>query len=146
MLFAGKGEASDSLKEYARSNNVGNVGFVGFYRKEEEASIVAGCDFVNIFFPDDVKHSAIMSNRFYLALVHKKPMIVTAGSVQARLVERYGLGVIVGNDCQGLDGAIRNYLRTYSHDEFCERCNTLLASFVEEYLAFENAGSGLLKA
>ena len=146
MLFAGHGEASDSLKEHALSNNVGNVEFVGFYRKEEEASIVAGCDFINIFFPDDIKHSTIMSNRFYLALVHKKPMIVTAGSVQAGLVRRYGLGVVVGNDCEGLDEAIRNYLCTFSYDEFCERCNTLLASCIEEHLAFEKAVSGLLKA
>lgn len=82
LTFAGRGDTDASLKEYALSHNMGNVDFTGFYKEENEAEIVKKCDFINIFFPNDIKHSTIMSNRFYLALIHKKPMIVTAGSIR----------------------------------------------------------------
>ncbi|MBO7290616.1 MAG: hypothetical protein J6U62_04060, partial [Bacteroidaceae bacterium] len=112
--------------------------FEGFYKKEDEAAIVATSDFVNIFFPDDVEHRAIMSNRFYLALIHKKPVIVTEGSVQAALVKEYGLGVVTGNCCN-LAADIKKFLLTLDYASFCARCNELLSVFVEEDRMLERA-------
>ena len=93
---------------------------------------------INIYFPDDTEHRAIMSNRFYLALMYKKPVIVTSGSVQAALVKEYGLGVVWDGE-KALDEEIRNYFSTYNHVAFCSNCNTLLARFVEEHRALERA-------
>ena len=138
LSFVGRGEASAVLEEYAVSHGVNNVGFSGFYKKDDEAAIVEGCDFVNIFFPDDVEHSAIMSNRFYLALIHKKPMIVTVGSTQAALVQEYGLGVVVA-DCANLDNAIKDYLSAFDYALFCKKCNELLVLFLEEHRMLERA-------
>ncbi len=95
LHFVGSGEASPLLAEYAREKNITNVVFSGFYKKEDEEALVAECDFINIYFPDNIEHSSIMSNRFYLSLMYKKPMIVTAGSVQAALVKKYGLGIVL---------------------------------------------------
>ena len=145
LSFVGRGEASALLKEYAFSKNVKNVAFSGFYKKDEEATIVEKCDFVNIFFPDDIEHSTIMSNRFYLALIHKKPMIVTAGSVQAALVQKYALGVVT-TDCENLEYEIKEYLSAFDYHSFCNRCNELLSIFVEEHRFLEKAIAGLFQA
>ena len=142
--FVGRGEASEPLKEYVLSHNIKNVSFSGFYRKEDEASIVEKCDIIDIFFPDDVEHSPIMSNRFYLALIHKKPMIVTAGSTQAALVKEYGLGVVTA-DCENLVSGIKEYLSTFDYVSFCRKCNALLSLFVEEHRALERAVAGLME-
>ena len=144
LEFVGRGDAADSLKDFAVSNGYTNVVFEGFYRKEDEATIVAACDFINIFFPDDVEHSAIMSNRFYLALIHKKPVIVTEGSVQAALVREYGLGVVT-KDCRGLDVEIREFLSSFDYDAFCGRCNELMALFVADHRALENSLSSFIE-
>lgn len=138
LRFAGRGDAADELHKYVLSHGVTNAVFTGFYKKDEEESIVAACDFINIFFPDDIEHSVIMSNRFYLALIYKKPMIVTAGSVQAALVSEYGLGVVTP-DCENLDEEINEYLSNFEYQTFCEKCNELLASFVEEHRELECA-------
>ena len=138
MAFVGRGDASESLKEHALSRGIVNVEFAGFYKKEDEASIVEKCDFINIFFPDDVEHSTIMSNRFYLALIHKKPVIVTAGSTQAALVEEYGIGVVV-DDCVNIDVEIKNFLSKFNYAAFCDKCNELLSIFVEEHRLLECA-------
>ena len=132
LKFVGHGDAAASLQEFAVSEGCANVGFEGFYKKEDEAAIVEDCDLVNIFFPDDVAHSAIMSNRFYLALIHKKPMIVAAGSIQAEYVKKYGLGVVV-DDCSNLDVNIKSFLSAFDYSLFCENCNKLLRGFVEDH-------------
>ena len=87
---------------------------------------------------------AIMSNRFYLALIYKKPMIVTACSVQAALVSEYGLGVVT-SDCENLDKEIKEYLSSFNYQAFCERCNELLAAFVEEHRELECAIAGFMQ-
>ena len=138
LEFVGHGDATSSLEGYTRSKGFDNVGFSGFYDKKDEAAIVGRCDFINIFFPDDVVHSAIMSNRFYLALIHKKPVIVTEGSVQATFVREYGLGVVTDGG-KGLSDEIRQYISTFDYAEFCNRCNRLLALFVKDHQALERA-------
>ena len=138
LRFVGRGDAAAALQDFAVSLAAGNVEFNGFYEKNDEASFVAKCDFINIFFPDDVAHRSIMSNRFYLALIHKKPVIVTAGSVQASLVKEYGLGIITV-DCRNLDAQIMEFLSGFDYARFCMKCNELLALFVEEHRALERA-------
>ncbi len=145
LKFVGRGDATETLKEYALLHKITNVEFAGYYKKEDEASIVKECDFINIFFPNDVEHSAIMSNRFYLALIHKKPMIVTAGSTQAALVEEYGLGVVV-DECDNLDSEIKKYLSAFDYGAFCEKCNGLLASFVDEHRELERVLAAFIQA
>ena len=138
LRFVGRGDAPASLQEFAVANGYTNVDFKGFYKKEDEAAVVATCDFINIFFPDDVEHRAIMSNRFYLALIYKKPVIVTEGSVQAALVKEYGLGVVT-KDCCGFDADIKEFLSVYDHAVFCKKCNELLSLFVKEHWSLESA-------
>ncbi len=138
LKFVGRGDAAASLQGTAVANGYTNVVFEGFYRKEDEDAIVEKCDMINIYFPDDTEHRAIMSNRFYLALMYKKPVIVTSGSVQAALVKEYGLGVVWDGE-KALDEEIGNYFSTYNHVAFCSNCNTLLARFVEEHRALERA-------
>lgn len=144
LHFVGRGEASESLKEYSAVHGMKNVSFEGFYKKNDEAAIVEKCNFINIFFPADAEHSTIMSNRFYLALIHKKPVIVTAGSTQAALVQEYGLGVVT-SDCGNLSAEIKEYLSTFDYVDFCKKCNVLLSLFVEEHRTLERAIAGLMK-
>lgn len=136
LRFVGRGDAAASLQGYAASAGYANVGFEGFYKKEDESAIVEDCDFINIFFPDDVAHSVIMSNRFYLALIHKKPVIVTAGSIQAEYVKKHGLGVVADGN-SNLDADIKGFLDTFDYNAFCEKCNGLLSCFIEDHKALE---------
>lgn len=136
MSFVGSGDASERLARYASEYNIRNVEFVGFYKKEDEPSYVKNASFINIYFPSDVEHSTIMSNRFYLSLIYKKPMIVTAGSVQATLVEKYGLGVVV-SDAAGLYMQLEEFVSSFNPVKFARACNDLLADFVDEHEMME---------
>lgn len=136
ISFVGKGNAADIIKDYAHKNNISNISFVGYYPKEKEQDYVKECTFMNIYFPKVISHSTILSNRLYLALIHKKPMLVTSNSTQSYYVERYQLGLSLDN-CNNLDVKIKEYLDTLDYTAFCERCNTLLEIFLKDYKVLE---------
>lgn len=144
MQFTGRGEAAAELQEYAVSHSIANASFSGFYNKADEASIVAGCTFINILFPSDKQHSPIMSNRFYLALIYKKPVIVTAGSTQAGYVREFGLGIVV-DDTRNLDRQLSGFLSGFNYSVFCARCNELLARFAGDHRSLERTVAGFLE-
>lgn len=137
ICFAGSGKAERGLMDYAARNNIRNVSFSGFYDKKNEASIVSAATFVNIYFPDNKEHSAIMSNRFYLALIYKRPVIVTKGSTQAVYVEKYNLGVVI-DDCDNLDSELAVYLSNFDYEGFCGNCDRLLSEFIGDHNLLEN--------
>lgn len=135
MHFVGKGIAAPLIEKYVHNNRIHNVFFEGYYPKEKEGEYINKCSFLNIFYPKVKTHATAISNRFYNALVYKKPMIVTSSSTQGYYVEKYNLGLAI-NDCNDLDKTIENWLNQYNHTQFCKSCNKLLSIFINDYKIF----------
>lgn len=132
ISFVGKGPASDPIKRYALENNIKNMEVLGYYEKEDESNYIAKASFLNIFYPTIISHSTALSNRFYNALIYKKPMIVTTNSIQGDYVEKFKLGLSLEN-CENLYDKCIKFLETENNDEFNQRCNNLLKEFVNDY-------------
>lgn len=137
MQFVGKGSAAPVIEEYCREHDIKNVKFTGFYEKKDEAQYVEQCTVMNIFYPRVITHDTALSNRFYLSLQHHKPMIVTRGTTQGDYAERYGVGIAV-DDCHDLPDRILAFL-AQDHAAYKQRCNDLLAHFMEDQKRFEDA-------
>lgn len=135
MRFVGRGVASDKIEDYCKSLNVNNVFFHGYYKKENEPDFISTASFMNIYYPAVITHSTALSNRFYNALIYKKPMIVKSNSIQGDFVEKYNLGIAV-DDCMGLDGKIIDYIKRFDYREFCKRSDALLNEFISDYDIF----------
>jgi len=132
--FIGKGsEVFNSLSQQYK-----NIICRTFYKKEEEPLLFINSDFVNIYYPDIISHSTALSNRFYNALIYKRPMIVTANSTQGEFVEKYNLGLSVQN-CDNLDKKINTYIKHFLFSEFSESCDLLIEGFLKDYSIFEKA-------
>ena len=135
LFFVGKGIVSDMLKEYAENNKIYNVFFHGFYEKYEEANFIKSATFINIYYPKIKSHSSAMSNRFYNALIYKRPMIVTNKSIQGDYVEEYKLGLSLDN-CNNLYEEIINYKKEFDFSTFDNSSNDLLTVFKNDYHFF----------
>ena len=135
MRFIGQGLASESLKTYCKQRKVKNVVFHGYYKKKDEAGFIGSSSFLNIYYPTIISHSTALSNRFYNALIYKKPMIVTADSIQGDFVKKYNLGVVL-KDCANLDEKLKTYWQNIDYSEFCKQANILLSQFVDDYNYF----------
>ncbi|MBP1594183.1 MAG: hypothetical protein H6Q12_1201 [Bacteroidetes bacterium] len=136
LLFAGNGNAKESLEELVLQRKYRNVLFTGRYKKEEENGIVKEADFINILLPTGVHDVNIMSNRFYLAVIHRKPMIVNKESIQARYVEKYRLGVVV-KEQDNISEKLMQYIDLFDADIFNEGCDLITKEISSEILLFE---------
>ena len=125
IQFSGMGIAYDLLKKYEVKKIYNNVKFTGYYPKKEEFSIVDGCDFMNIILPDDTLSRYLISNRFYLSLLRRKPMIVSSGGIQAEYVKEYDLGIIVSSE-DDIYSKIMIYARSFDPIQFQKNCDRFL--------------------
>lgn len=124
LVFSGDGVAKVPLENYAKMNNISNVLFTGRYNKNDEPMIVYDSDFINILLPVDINGTSLMSNRFYLSILHHKHMIVNAESYQAKYVRKYNLGVVVESGDNVCDKIIEymNLFDAVSFNNGCEEC------------------------
>lgn len=134
FLMTFKGQDSSVIQ--ARSTAYDNIEYSGFYIKEEEQIFFLETDFINIYYPDLITHNTALSNRFYNALVFKRPMIVKSGSIQGELVEKYNLGLSI-TDCSYLGNKLVEYKRTFKYEEFKLNCSQLLQDFGSDYKVFK---------
>ena len=132
VKFIGKGSAAGLIKDYALQNKIDNIQFEGFYPKEKESEYIKESTFLNIFYPRIISHDTALSNRFYNALIYRKPMVVTADTTQGDYVKQHNLGLSL-SDCSNLDIKMREYLSRLDYIAFSERCNALLKHFLSDY-------------
>ena len=136
IQFVGKGTAAKMIEDFAVENHIDNIEFEGYYPKEKEAGYIRKASFLNIFYPRKLSHDTALSNRFYNAMIHRRPMIVTSNTTQGDYVEQYQLGLSLV-DCENLDVKMKSYLATLNMEDFSKRCDSLLESFLEDYNNWE---------
>lgn len=137
IRFVGKGPASDSLKNYAKSLNTLNIEFCGYYKKEEEPHYISSSSFMNIYYPQTRLHSSALSNRFYNSIIYRRPMIVTRGQIQGEYCEKYNLGVSISNT-DNLDQKLYDWIKDTDQVEYNNNCIALLKNFLEDYKIFRD--------
>lgn len=135
VLFVGKGETSGRIEQYCKENGIQNVEFYGYYPKEEEPEYIKKATFLNIFYPRIITHDTAISNRFYNSLIYKRPMIVTANTTQGDFARNYNLGLSLDN-CDNLEEKLRSWLKDNANEQYAERCNKLLGTFLSDYDRF----------
>lgn len=145
IYFSGSGIAEKQLKEFSNKLKAENVVFTGYYRKEEEAEIVEKSDMINILFNHNINSNSLMSNRFYLSVIHRKPMIVRSDTFQAELVQLYKLGVVVNKE-DDLICNIENFWRTYDFNIYNQECSRFLNMVIEDINNFDNKMLSLLNS
>lgn len=145
LRFVGKGPSAADLEAYTKQINAKNISFRGYYEKDEEASLVSSCTFMNIFYPRKPSHDTALSNRFYNSLIYKKPMITTANTTQGDYAAQYNVGVAV-NDCTDLPLRLQTFLKETDSETYRNQCDALLTSFVKDYQKWESSVLDFLKS
>lgn len=136
LRFVGKGDGAEQIKDYCKKNDINNVFFHGFYKKEEEPQFIEETDILNIYYPYIKTHNSALSNRFYNSLIYKKPMIVNKGTTQGNYTEEYNVGIVVEN-CDNLACTIDSYFKSFDYYNYCNCCDKLLSSFLDDYKVFK---------
>ncbi|MRX38747.1 hypothetical protein GJU43_05640 [Flavobacterium sp. LC2016-23] len=136
MIFSGAGIESEKLKTFALEN-YNNVVFTGSYEKKNETDIVKPANMINIVLPINILSNTLISNRFYLAITHKKPIIVNEESFQSTFIEKYNLGLIVKSQ-ENIYEKIEEYIDHFDYKSFNKGCEDLILIVKKDIEIFEN--------
>ncbi|MBR5736512.1 MAG: hypothetical protein IKX60_06960 [Bacteroidales bacterium] len=137
LNFIGDGNATPFLKQYCEDCAVKNAFFYGRYKKEEEDGFVSKCDIMNLVMSHNIVSDYLMSNRFYLAVRFRKPIIVNDKCFQAEQVRKYGLGLVVSDFCQ-LKNAVESYWDSLNMTQFNDNCLNYLKLVYNEQASFRS--------
>lgn len=136
LIFAGSGLEKEKLEKFSKER-YSNIYFTGRYQKNQEKKIVENSDFINIVLPSSSLFRTQMSNRFYLSLVSRKPMIVNSESIQARFVKKYKLGIVV-NSTDDIYDKLTEYIREFDKNVFDNGCEEMIANIFQDINNFED--------
>jgi len=136
MEFIGAGY--EPLLKFAKKKKINNVYFYGRYKKKDEPTIINRADIVNILLPRSTAHDGAMSNRFYKALINKKPVIVNEGNIQAEYVYKYHLGIII-KPGDNILKKINEYLNGFDKQSFNKDCDLMINKFKKDINIFESS-------
>lgn len=136
MVFTGSGPASEALKEYAEKNEIINAEFTGRYNKTDEEEIVLKHQMMNAYLGRDVNSDSLMTNRFYLSALMRKPMIVNEGCHQAEVAEKYGLGIVLQAQ-DDFEERIESYWKDLDWGSYNNNCNLYLTDVLNDFKTFE---------
>lgn len=142
VSFVGYGSEYENLKNYA--TNFNNVFFQGRYNKQNESSIIEKFDLINLIHPDNIHCNTAMSNRFYMCLLYKIPLIVNKSSIHSRYVSKYELGVVVDTHDE-IISKIEEFKSVFQYERFSTSCDHVLELIKEEQICFENNVEQLIK-
>lgn len=137
LSFVGKGPFSSDMEEYVKEKGYKNIVFKGYYKKDEEDSIIRDCSCINIAYPLIPSHISALSNRFYNSLIYRRPMIVTNGTIQGAYAKKFKVGLVI-NDCNDLAVALKEYLNEFDTVQYEESCKKLLSEIIKENNIFEH--------
>lgn len=136
LYFVGDGYAQPIIQQCCKERGINNVVFYGHYHKEDETEFYINSEFINCCMDDNDVNRCLMSNRIYLSVLLKKPIICLRGSFQSAIVEQYCLGVVV-DDINDVKIVLEQYMANFNKEEYlcgCERFLINVAKDQETYI------------
>lgn len=111
--FYGFGTDIPLLQEFCKENDIRNVAFHGAYTPAEKPEIIEKSDVVFNVYGTDLHVKYAVSNKYYDALIYKKPLMVSRGTTMKAISE--GFSYSVDSDFNAED-----FLAWYDQIDFTE--------------------------
>ena len=135
-MFSGSGPAVKELADVANKLYAKNTVFTGRYQKADEMNIVKDCSMINACTDRDVNSESLMSNRFYLSVTQRKPLMANTGTYQSEVSGKYGLGLSLSlNDI--VHSKIKQYWESLDWKQYNHSCNVFLKAVKDDLEEFE---------
>lgn len=138
LLYVGSMISGCDLKETCQEQNIINVDFQGRFSNSDKPNIYKSIDLINaIYGTFSLEVTTAIPNRFYDALIFKKPIIASKGTFLGEVVEKNHLGIAVDLRKQDLCQQIDKYIKIFNKDEFIYNCKICLQKVVIEQKSFK---------
>ena len=136
LRFDGRGDASDRLLVLVEELAATNVLFSGFYEKKCEPELYLQSDMVTLLIDQkSINGNLCLANRLYNAAFFRVPILCFEGSLIAKYVLEFGLGLCVKRS-DDLESLIVEYLGNFDISAFNENARRFLDFIVDENKLF----------
>lgn len=110
-----------------------NVVFHGKYSNAEKPNIYRKIDFINaIYGNSSLEVTTAIPNRLYDALMFKKPILTSKGTLLGEIVEKNKIGIAINFADNDNYNYINSFIENFNQKEFEENCNKLLSIYLKE--------------
>lgn len=134
------------LREFCELNNIQNVIFEGEFVNSNKNKIYKSIDVINSLYGDSsLEVTTAIPNRYYDALIFKKPIIASKGTYLAKLVEKNRLGFSIDIMSENFCDILNDYLKSFDENKFIDSCDSELNSIINEQNNFLNQINIFLK-
>lgn len=138
FLYWGKMIAGCNLPELCEEHGKVNVRFKGKFLNSDKPSIYKEIDMINaVYGSSGLEVTTAIPNRFYDAVLFKKPIIASKGTYLGELVEESGIGVAIDLDDNHVSNRILQYVKSFDSDAFVTNTEKLWKSFQKDKNDFE---------
>ena len=126
----GCGDDVERLCEY--SKNFDNIYVHGVYREQDKYSIIENFDIMCYNYPYSYVNDGAVANKYYDALIMKKPMFVNPKTLLGAFIEKENLGVGVDENSLEISGKIYDWYKNFNPENFSGKCDFLLDKYIAE--------------
>lgn len=126
----GCGDDVENLRAY--SKNFDNIFVHGVYRDDEKYSIIENFDIMCYNYPYSYVNDGAVANKYYDALIMKKPMFVNPKTLLGDFIVRENLGVGVDEKSLDISGRIYDWYKKFDPCGFSEKCDFYMNKYIAE--------------
>ncbi|MCK9478227.1 MAG: hypothetical protein M0R40_01825 [Firmicutes bacterium] len=130
LKIIGGGDNYKALLEYAKG--LDNIRLTGRYKNKERINFLEETDILCYNYPTSFLNQNALANKFYDALIFKKPLWGNLETFSGKLIAKEGVGVSLLNDDKDLLNKIFDYYKKFNPLEFCDNANTLISEILKE--------------
>jgi hypothetical protein len=141
------GTNANKLKKFSLNNSIDNAFFHDKFDVEETNSFFCKTDIVNnVFGNDNGTATYLLSIRLYHAAHYRVPLLVSAGTHMAKIVEKYSLGFVVDVVDDETKEKIFKWYFDFDFDLFSKRCDNFLADVASNNEIFVQKFTNLINS
>ncbi len=139
LSFIGISNIEWHVEDYCQRNHIYNVRFSGSFDNTKKPELYNEVDIINALYGNNsIEVTSALPNKLYDCVLFKKPIVVSAGTYLAKVVEKYGLGVVV-SDLSNIKADLDYYVQKFSAELFVKNANKFLALVKEDQNVFYKA-------
>lgn len=133
LLYYGQVVSGCYIEEKAREMGVKNIKFFGSFNNNQKANIYDNIDIINSLYGNSsFEVTTAVPNRYYDALLFKKPIIASKGTFLGEMVQKKRLGIVVDVFHDNVESLLSSFIKSFDPRYFLEACNKELVQILKE--------------
>lgn len=134
----GSGHEENNFKNYLRKKNIKFTKLHGRYEYRNTPKILSNHDFLSAIYPKNINTINALPNKLYESILFEKPILVTKGTKNCEIVEKFKIGECVDNpsDYKSIQKSIRKLLE--KKDWGFKKAKKWIIPFEEELISVVN--------